>query len=123
MDRREFLRWIGAGAGTAAAELGLPLRLLAAADPDQNPLAGSVTRDWERIYRDQHRYDGTFDWVWRTGTYRVGLRRGLRGSGERAVALQPGTMVPVGFAVWNGSAGDRDGKKSVTIWQELWLEP
>jgi len=21
--------------------------------------------------------------------------------------------------VWNGSAGDRDGKKSVTIWQEL----
>jgi len=63
MDRREFLRWIGAGAGTAAAELGLPLRLLAAADPDQNPLAGSVTRDWERIYRDQHRYDGTFDWV------------------------------------------------------------
>jgi hypothetical protein len=25
----------------------------------------------------------------------------------------------VSFAVWNGSAGDRDGKKSVTIWQEL----
>ena len=61
--------------------------------------------------------------VYRTGTYRVVLRRALRGSGERAVALQPGTMVPVGFAVWNGSAGDRDGKKSVTIWQELWLEP
>jgi hypothetical protein len=29
----------------------------------------------------------------------------------------------VGFAVWNGSAGDRDGKKSVTIWQDLVLEP
>jgi hypothetical protein len=29
----------------------------------------------------------------------------------------------VGFAVWNGSAGDRDGKKSVTIWQELVLAP
>jgi len=63
MDRREFLRWIGAGAGTAAAELGLPLRLLAAADPDQNPLGGSVARDWERIYRDQYKYDSTFDWV------------------------------------------------------------
>jgi hypothetical protein len=25
----------------------------------------------------------------------------------------------VAFAVWNGSAGDRDGKKSVTIWQDL----
>jgi hypothetical protein len=31
--------------------------------------------------------------------------------------------VPVAFAVWNGSAGDRDGKKSVTIWQELALAP
>ncbi|MBI2081422.1 MAG: hypothetical protein HYT86_06835, partial [candidate division NC10 bacterium] len=60
MDRRDFLRWIGLGAGVAAAELGLPLRLLAAADPDQNPLAGSVDRAWEQIYRDQYRYDRTF---------------------------------------------------------------
>ena len=46
MRRREFLRWLGVGAGTTAAvDLGLPLRLLAAADPDQNPLAGSVARD------------------------------------------------------------------------------
>jgi nitrate reductase alpha subunit len=63
LGRRDFLRWFGAGAGAAAGELGLPLRLLAAADPDQNPLAGSPTRDWERIYRDQYRYDATFDWV------------------------------------------------------------
>jgi DMSO reductase family type II enzyme heme b subunit len=42
------------------------------------------------------------------------------GSGE--VRLSEGTRVPVAFAVWNGSAGDRDGKKSVTIWQELVLE-
>jgi nitrate reductase alpha subunit len=61
MERRDFLRWLGAG--TAVAELSLPLRLLAAADPDQNPLAGSVSREWERIYRDQYAYDSTFDWV------------------------------------------------------------
>jgi nitrate reductase alpha subunit len=61
IDRRHFLRWLGAGA--TAAELGLPLRLLAAANPDENPLAGSVARDWERIYRDQYKYDRTFDWV------------------------------------------------------------
>ena len=47
MERRDFLRWLGVGAGTAAAELGLSLRLLAAADPDENPLAGSVTRSPE----------------------------------------------------------------------------
>jgi DMSO reductase family type II enzyme heme b subunit len=53
----------------------------------------------------------------------VMLRRGLAGRGPRAVTLTPGATVPVGFAVWNGSAGDRDGKKSVTIWQDLVLEP
>jgi mono/diheme cytochrome c family protein len=61
--------------------------------------------------------------VWGTGSYRVVLRRALTGTGERVVALAPGQTVPVAFAVWNGSAGDRDGKKSVTIWQELQLEP
>jgi mono/diheme cytochrome c family protein len=61
--------------------------------------------------------------VYTTGTYRVMLRRDLRGRGEGAVTLRPGATVPVGFAVWNGRAGDRDGKKSVTIWQELVLEP
>jgi nitrate reductase alpha subunit len=63
IERRDFLRFIGAGAGTAVIGMGLPLRLLASADPDQNPLAGSVTRDWEKIYRDQYRYDSSFDWV------------------------------------------------------------
>jgi mono/diheme cytochrome c family protein len=57
--------------------------------------------------------------VYESGSYRVMFRRTLRPSGQGAVALQPGSTVPVGFAVWNGNAGDRDGKKSVTIWQEL----
>ena len=47
------------------------------------------------------------------------FRRTLTPNGKGAVALKPGSTVPVAFAVWNGSAGDRDGKKSVTIWQEL----
>jgi mono/diheme cytochrome c family protein len=60
--------------------------------------------------------------VYATGGYRVMFHRDLAGRGPGAVTLAPGTTVPVGFAVWNGSAGDRDGKKSVTIWQELALE-
>ncbi len=54
-----------------------------------------------------------------TGSYRVVFRRPFEGSGEGAIALRAGDVVPVAFAVWNGSAGDRDGKKSVTIWQEM----
>lgn len=61
--------------------------------------------------------------VYATGAYRVVFRRALDGKGERAVTLRPGRTVPVAFAVWNGSAGDRDGKKSVTIWQDLVIEP
>jgi DMSO reductase family type II enzyme heme b subunit len=50
------------------------------------------------------------------------FRRTLKPTGQGSVALQTGSTVPVGFAVWNGNAGDRDGKKSVTIWQELKIE-
>jgi hypothetical protein len=61
--------------------------------------------------------------VYGTGAYRVLFRRALPGQGDHAVTFLPGQTVPVSFAVWNGSAGDRDGKKSVTIWQDLKLEP
>ena len=60
IPRRQFLRWLGVGAGGAAM---LPSFRLLAAVPGENPLAGSVNRDWERIYRDQFRYDRQFDWV------------------------------------------------------------
>jgi len=63
IGRREFLQWFGVGTGGAVIALSLPLRILASADPDQNPLAGAVNRDWEKIYRDQYRYDRAFDWV------------------------------------------------------------
>jgi mono/diheme cytochrome c family protein len=60
--------------------------------------------------------------VFSVGAYRVVFRRELKPSGEHAARFQPGTTVPVAFAIWNGSAGDRDGKKSVTIWQDLKIE-
>ncbi|MBI2835398.1 MAG: c-type cytochrome [Acidobacteria bacterium] len=56
-----------------------------------------------------------------TGSYRVQYTRSFQPGRGDAVALKPGMRVPVAFAIWNGSAGDRDGKKSVTIWQELVL--
>ncbi|RMH17459.1 MAG: nitrate oxidoreductase subunit alpha [Acidobacteria bacterium] len=63
LSRRSFLRWFGIGASAATLEGALPLRLLAAAGADYNPLTGNPQRGWEAIYRDQYRYDRTFDWV------------------------------------------------------------
>jgi len=60
--------------------------------------------------------------AWEMDTYAVTFRRSLAGRGANAVSLKPGSTVPIAFAVWNGSGGDRDGKKSVTIWQELKVE-
>jgi mono/diheme cytochrome c family protein len=60
--------------------------------------------------------------VYSTGAYRVLFRRPLAAPGERSASLRPGSTVAVSFAIWNGSAGDRDGKKSVTIWQDLVVE-
>ena len=62
VTRRTFLQWLGIGAGAAVATANLPLRALAAAR-GENPLAGTVDRQWEEIYRDQYRYDRSFDWV------------------------------------------------------------
>jgi len=42
------------------------------------------------------------------------------GKDERA--FKPGDYLPVSFAIWNGSAGDRDGKKNISIWQKLVIE-
>lgn len=60
--------------------------------------------------------------VYSTGSYRVVFTRPLQTEGS-GVSVSVGQTVPVGFAVWDGHAGDRDGKKSVTIWQELFISP
>jgi mono/diheme cytochrome c family protein len=58
-----------------------------------------------------------------TGSYQVQFTRDLDPGTDGAAALKPGSRTAVAFAVWNGSAGDRDGKKSVTIWQDLYVRP
>ena len=60
--------------------------------------------------------------VYLTGSYRVVFRSPLTGT-QGDVSLEPGSKYPVAFAVWDGSAADRDGKKSITIWQEIFIAP
>jgi nitrate reductase alpha subunit len=62
VTRRDFLKWMGIGTGAAALTAGY-LHYFIPADAGDNPLARSVNRDWEKIYRDQYKYDSAFDWV------------------------------------------------------------
>ncbi len=90
-------------------------------DPQRKSPAEDLAAQGFGTLRARPRIDQKVDakGVYGEGSYRVMFRRSLAPTGKDSAALKPGTTVPVGFAVWNGSAGDRDGKKSVTIWQEL----
>ncbi|MFQ5682213.1 MAG: ethylbenzene dehydrogenase-related protein [Candidatus Binatia bacterium] len=90
-------------------------------DPQRKSPAEDLTAQGFGTLRARPRIDQKVNakGIYGVGAYRVIFRRALKPSGKHAPKFQPGTAVPVAFAVWNGSAGDRDGKKSVTIWQEL----
>lgn len=60
---------------------------------------------------------------WTEGRWTVVMKRALGvDAGPYGVPLEPGTKASVAFAIWDGGANDRDGKKLVSIWQDLELE-
>ncbi|MCI0341324.1 MAG: ethylbenzene dehydrogenase-related protein [Planctomycetales bacterium] len=59
--------------------------------------------------------------AWNAGTWRVVFTRTLSSREPNDAQLAAGATANVGFAVWDGAAGDRDGQKSVTFWQTLKL--
>lgn len=60
---------------------------------------------------------------WKDGRWRLQLIRQLNVEDAKDIPLRVGQNTSVAFAVWDGSAGDRDGQKSVSIWSTLRLEP
>jgi len=63
-SRRDVLKTgLAAGALLGLADPALALRALAPAVEVANPLEHYPERGWERIYRDQYRYDATFTYV------------------------------------------------------------
>src|SRR3989337_1683517 len=63
ITRRTFLKAAATGATALIIEDAWALRLLQPAVDVGNPLAEYPDRGWEKIYRDQYRYDGTFTFV------------------------------------------------------------
>lgn len=60
---------------------------------------------------------------WRDGEWSVVFVRNLAENGKGSVGFAAGRTLSIAFAVWDGSALDRDGQKSVTIWHRLTLQP
>lgn len=59
---------------------------------------------------------------WVAGKWRVMFTRSLTTRDESDVQMKPGIKLPVSFAVWDGSRGDRNGQKSITTWYFLTIE-
>jgi DMSO reductase family type II enzyme heme b subunit len=59
---------------------------------------------------------------WNNGVWRLQLTRTINANDREDVRLRPGQPASVAFAVWNGSAGDRNGQKNVSVWNSLRLE-
>lgn len=58
---------------------------------------------------------------WADGTWQVVFVRDLK-TKDGDIALDGNDPISIGFAVWDGSAGDRNGQKSVTIWHRLVID-
>lgn len=63
--------------------------------------------------------------VHKAGVWYVQMQRSMKtphpDSNDERV-FQSGDYLPLSFAVWNGNAGDRDGKKNISLWQKLVIE-
>jgi DMSO reductase family type II enzyme heme b subunit len=60
---------------------------------------------------------------WKDGRWAVVMTRSLEVRSESdGVSLKPGSGASIAFAIWDGALQDRDGKKLITIWQDLVLE-
>jgi nitrate reductase alpha subunit len=64
LTRRKFLKAAAiTGAAAVFFDKGLAFRMLQPIEEIGNPLESYPTRGWEKIYRDQYRYDGSFTFV------------------------------------------------------------
>ncbi len=61
--------------------------------------------------------------IWRDGAWSVLFHRDLSARDAGDVKLTPGQQVPVAFAIWNGAQRDRNGRKVVSNWFRLSLNP
>ena len=61
--------------------------------------------------------------IWRDGFWNVVFIRELKSRDADDVKFDTGKPVPVAFAVWDGEQRDRNGRKVISNWYQLILEP
>jgi len=60
--------------------------------------------------------------LWADGHWSVVFVRSMRSTRGKDVQFIAGKLIPVAFAIWDGSQGDRNGQKVVSTWYRLRVE-
>jgi len=64
--------------------------------------------------------------AYQSGVWHVQMQRSMNAfmteDAKDDLVFKAGDYLPLSFAIWNGSAGDRDGKKNISIWQKLVIQ-
>lgn len=116
----EYITAWGAGNLVADPTLKTPVECLVAQGP--GTLAGKPPA--VQLVQGSATYERGVWYVQMQRTMELPCEHAAAGAGgaEDERAFKPGDYLPVSFAIWNGSAGDRDGKKNISIWQKLVIE-
>ena len=61
--------------------------------------------------------------IWRDGHWNVVFVRSLKSRDDDDVKFALEKTVPVAFAIWDGENRDRNGRKVISNWYQLSLEP
>ncbi|MBI5286421.1 MAG: c-type cytochrome [Deltaproteobacteria bacterium] len=60
--------------------------------------------------------------VYNKGTWRVVMKRPLT-TGESDIQVEEGKFIPIAFAIWDGTNGEKGSKYTMTTWYWLFLKP
>ena len=74
--------------------------------------------------RDAAKTDVKGKGEYKAGVWRVILKRSLATANTKdAIQFEPGKFIPIGFANWDGSNGEKGSKHTMTTWYWVLLEP
>jgi len=71
--------------------------------------------------RDERVFDIDVSSAWVDGVWEIVFVRSLRARVGRELELVPGRTVQLACAIWNGSAENQGGRKSISVWQRFEL--
>ena len=60
--------------------------------------------------------------VWSGGKWEVVFFRSMADKDKEDIQFKKGDIIPIAYAVWDGSNMEKDGQKSITTWHELKIE-